>query len=155
MRKLLLTLPLLLLCSLPALSQKIRLITPGQVEIDALRGLESMTVEVNSEVPRKGYDSETIKTASVKRLQAEGVPVVGPDKPSKARLVITLLQYGDVVLIRVQLMRFASLMCDRDVFYTPMWEREYFSRFGKDDLLFDVSFAVDTFGADYNNINRR
>jgi hypothetical protein len=86
-------------------------------------------------------------------LKSEGVPVVGMNKPHAGRLLVTLSALGDVALIRVKLLRLASMDCEKGVFFTSMWEREKLVRFDS-GMPFQVSFLIDTFGADYNSINR-
>lgn len=149
------SLPLLLTLCFPALAQQNPpILTPGQLEVQALHGLDSVAVQVVSDLDQQGYDSQSIKAAIVKRLRAEDVPVVGLMEPYGGRLSVTLSGFGDVVLIRVRLFRLATTDCEK-AFFTVMWERERFSQMSKARVPFDVSFLVDTFGADFNSINRR
>jgi hypothetical protein len=146
---------LLLVCfpSLASAQDTPRLISPGQVEIEALRGLDSVTVEVKSTVP--GLDSEAVADAVERRLKLERVPVVSSSRPHAGRILVTLSGSGDVVLIRLKLSKLATTDCESGMFFTVMWEREQFSSVKAGHVAFDVSYVVDLFGSDYNSINRR
>jgi hypothetical protein len=149
MNRIFATIPLLFVCLLPVLAQSGVGYSPRQREVAALLGLDSIVVDVRVDGARKGFDSGSIRDTIEKRLKAEGLPIVGPTAPSKARLLVTVTSSAGVVLTRVQLLGLASMMCDKDIFYVPMWERE---RFGK---VVDVSFVVDAFAADDKSVNGR
>lgn len=140
---------LLFLVSITVHAQKI--LSPGQVEIEALRGLDSVRVVVKSEV--KNLDEEFIRRSVEKRLKSENVPISNSDTSSY--LVLTLSSLGDVVVIHLALQRFASMDCKESAFLVPMWQRERLSLLSKGRVPFDVSYVVDLFGSDYNSINRR
>lgn len=126
------------------------------MEVTALRGLKTLVVMVESHVKLKGYEPEVIKKSLERNLKGDGVPVVADESPHAGRLVVTLSPVvGEIVLVRFQLLRLASMDCEAEVFYTPMWEREYFSRGGKDNLPMDVTHTAATFAEDFNSINRR
>jgi hypothetical protein len=159
MRKLILALLLLPVGSLTPLAQSPRLLSPAQLEVEALRGLDSIAVQVQSDVSRKGFEQDAIRESIESRLKSERLPIVAATKPHAGRLMVTLSQSGDVVLIRVRLFRLATMNCETaNGFYTSMWEREKLSRLGGPEsftVQFDVSFLVDTFGAKYNQQNPR
>ncbi len=140
-----------LLYCLPTPAQQNRIVSPGQVEIRALHHLTSIGVEVKSDLRR--ISSDDTGYAVGRRLKDAGVPSVGALDAFMGRLSVTLSHTGDVVLIRVRLLRLVSIDCDGNNFLMPMWERERFSRASR--TVNDLASLVDEFIDDYNSINRR
>ncbi len=139
-------LALIVLC-FPSLAsaQSAPLTSPGQVEVRALAGLNSIKVEVEG----TGDDAGLARDIE-RRLAAKGLPIAGV--AFRGRLVLSYKSDGDAVLIRLRLLRLASMTCAGDLFYTSMWERERFTRRSQADKA--ATELIDTFAADYSSINR-
>jgi hypothetical protein len=139
----------LLLLTITGHAQQVRLVSSGQMEVEVLRGLDSLTVEVKTAVP--GFDAETIKRGVEKRLK--GLPVVALSVPASGRLLVTLSSLDKVYYARVELKHLASLLgCETgDMFLTSMWQREGMGR----DAPTLIASLIDALIADFNSINRR
>jgi hypothetical protein len=154
MKRLPLSVPFSVVCLilLATCAQAQRLITSGQIEVEAIRGLDGLAVEVESDVT--GAESNRVIPAIEKRLRQAGIPAVPASKLHAAKLLVTLRGASDVVMVRIRLMRFAVLDCEKETFfYTPMWERERIVKAA--DVVTGVASVVDLFATDYSSINRR
>jgi hypothetical protein len=137
---------LIILCCFPSLAQNRSspIVSPGQMEIKALQGLDSIKVEVEGDDRVRKQDME-------QRLSAGGLRVV--NVAARGRLLLTLSRSGGMTLVRVRLLRLASMTCRDDLFYALMWEREKIVRQAAVNNA--ITELIDLFAADYKSINRR